>query len=169
MGKHMRKYTVFTHQKEKKNRQHCFLQQHQPWIWLGLIIRCWSPLLTWRWFDTSNYVNKILKTCGWIKLTTTKICPVLTNTVAESGRERDVSIRRPPRWILRQEAFRSKLLRLRKVPWVTMESVGDDDGIGSFGHLKTIYGDKNGEMESHLEKYLFLHKYLIVILSINCM
>lgn len=63
----------------------------------------------------------------------------LTDAVAESSGEGDVCIRRPSRWILRQKAFRPELLGLREESRVTVQSVGYDDGISTFGHLKTIY------------------------------
>lgn len=63
----------------------------------------------------------------------------LTYAVAESSGEGDVCVRRPSHWILRQKALRPELLGLGEVSWVAVESVGNDDGISTLGHLETIY------------------------------
>lgn len=63
----------------------------------------------------------------------------LTYTVAESSGEGDVCVRRPSHWILGHKALRPELLGLGEVSRVAVESVGNDDGISTLGHLETVY------------------------------
>lgn len=86
------------------------------------------------------------------KTIVTELCVlncIINYVGSESSREKNECVLMPPHWVLWQKALFPELLWVRKLAWVTVESIGNDYGIGTFAHLETIYKYKNNFVETN--------------------
>lgn len=101
-----------------------------------------SSIIAKRWPEKHTQQQGFSKWCTVLKYACSEICPVLTDTVTEPSWKGEVRIRRPSYRVFREKTLRLELFRFREVSLVAVEGVGNDDSIGTFGHLKTIYRNK---------------------------
>ena len=60
----------------------------------------------------------------------------------------------PPHTVLWQDALWTEPLWVWEEAWVTVEGVGDDDGISSFGHFEAIYREGTIQLRNDKKEYI---------------